>query len=338
MSPDSSAFLRKLGILALFAAAMATAYQLRTILFILAFSVFLTALFSPALNAMNRWRIPDFVGILIAYAVMLLLAATVFATTLPIFAKQLVALFETVRNSADSLASAYAAGGVSALPIPGFLDPVAELFDPASALSALKENAGSVAQSVTEFLSRLGLGGVSVFHALGTGIADIALVLIFTFFLVLERHSAKAFFYRTAPATIAEFFRKREDRVVSVLSAWLRGQAILGLIIFAFTFAGLFALEFIAGIKLENRFALALIAGICEFVPYVGPLLALLPALALALGMGPEAVLGVLVLYLAIQQLENNVLVPWLMSKSLDLSPLYVLVMTMVGATLGGIL
>lgn len=85
---------------------------------------------------------------------------------------------------------------------------------------------------------------------------------------------------------------------------------------------------------MESRFALALIAGITEFIPYLGPVLALLPALALALGMGPETVLAVLVLYLVIQQLENNVLVPWLMSKSLDLSPFYVLVMTTVGATL----
>lgn len=53
--------------------------------------------------------------------------------------------------------------------------------------------------------------------------------------------------------------------------------------------------------------------------------------------MGPEAVLAVLALYLVIQQLENNVLIPWFMSKSLDLSPFYVLVMTTVGATLGGI-
>lgn len=99
----------------------------------------------------------------------------------------------------------------------------------------------------------------------------------------------------------------------------------------------MYLLEWVFGIRLESRFALALIAGVTEFVPYLGPILALLPALALALGHDLQTVVAVLALYLVIQQLENNVLVPWLMSKSLDLSPFYVLLMTTVGATLGGV-
>lgn len=156
------------------------------------------------------------------------------------------------------------------------------------------------------------------------------LVFVFTFFFVLERRNIRDFFYRAVGGDAARYFRTKEAPVVNVLSAWIRGQMLLGLSIFALTLTGLFALEWVFGIRLESRFALALIAGITEFVPYLGPVLALLPALALALGMSPAAVIAVLALYLVIQQLENNVLVPWLMSKSLDLSPFYVLVMTTV--------
>lgn len=167
--------------------------------------------------------------------------------------------------------------------------------------------------------------------------ADVALVTVFTFFLVLERHAVLEFFYRAVGQRAAAYFKTKERSIVLTLSSWIRGQMLLGISIFSLTLFGLYVLEWAFGIRLESRFALALIAGIMEFIPYIGPLIALLPALALALGMGPESVIAVLVLYLLIQQAENNVLVPWLMSKSLDLSPFYVLVMTTVGATLGGV-
>lgn len=337
MHPETSSFLRKLVVLALFCGGLYLAFQLRHILAILAFSAFFTALFSPAIATMRRLRIPDFVGVLLIYLGIFFLVGTVFATTFPIFAKEIVTLFSTLSSLSDRLASAYAEGGVGALGLPGFLVPIVSLFDTASVLSSLRDNAGEVAKSVGGFLSSLGVRGAGIFAALGSGVADVALTFIFTFFFVLERHSIRGFFYRVVGGKASAYFRAKEAPIANALSAWIRGQFLLGLSIFVLTLVGLFVLEWLFGIKLESRFALALIAGITEFIPYIGPVLALLPALALALGMSPEAVVAVLALYLIVQQLENQVLVPWLMSKSLDLSPFYVLVMTAVGITLGGV-
>ncbi len=338
MLQDSKDFLRKLGILAALVAAALVAYELRSLLFVLAFSAFLVALFSPALNAMNRWKIPDFLGVLVIFFGISVLAGTVFATTFPIFAKQSVALFEAIRTSADRLSDAYAAGGAAALPVPEFLRPALAYFDPASAIAAVRDNVGGIAKSLAGFLSSVGTKGVGAFSAVGASVADFALLVVFTFFLTLERHAVRNFFYRAAPKAVSGFVREKEGRIVTMLSSWVKGQTLLGMAIFSATLIGLNVLDFAFGIRLENRFGLALVAGITEFVPYVGPLLALLPALALALGMGPEATVAVLALYLLIQQFENNVLVPALMSKSLDLSPFYVLVMTVAGASLGGVL
>ncbi|MDQ1344217.1 MAG: hypothetical protein QG650_937, partial [Patescibacteria group bacterium] len=241
--------------------------------------------FTPALSAMRRWKIPDFVGVLIIYFGIFVMAATVFATTLPIFAKELVALFSTLSTLSDRLASAYAQGGIAALGLPDFLVPLVTLFDPASALASLRDNAGDIAKSLAKFLSSVGIKGAGVFASLGAGIADVALVFVFTFFFVLERHNIRDFSYRVVGKTAAAYFRSKEKPVVSALSAWIRGQLFLGLSIFALTLVGLYALEWIFAIRMESRFALALIAGITEFVPYLGPILALVPALALALGM-----------------------------------------------------
>ncbi len=63
-----------------------------------------------------------------------------------------------------------------------------------------------------------------------------------------------------------------------------------------------------------------------EFVPYLGPIISAIPALVVALSISWEVALVTLVLYIAIQQLENNVFVPIIMSKSLDLSPFYIFI------------
>jgi predicted PurR-regulated permease PerM len=110
----------------------------------------------------------------------------------------------------------------------------------------------------------------------------------------------------------------------------------LGLSIFVLTLIGLFFLQFF-GIKIEGIFTLALIAGLMEFIPYIGPFLAFLPALAIVAGMGITSVVIVLILYILIQQAENNILVPMVMSKALDLSPFLILLMMTVMASLFGI-
>lgn len=73
-----------------------------------------------------------------------------------------------------------------------------------------------------------------------------------------------------------------------------------------------------------------------EFIPYIGPFLALLPALAIVASMGMTPVVSILVLYIIIQQAENNIIVPMVMSKALNLPPfLIILVMTVMASLFG---
>ena len=133
-----------------------------------------------------------------------------------------------------------------------------------------------------------------------------------------------------------EYIILREDSFLQVLGSWLKGQLILSLCLFILTLVGLFALR-LFGVNIDNIFTLALIAGLMEFIPFIGPILALLPAFAIAAGVSGVAVISVLVLYILIQQAENNIFVPMVMSKTLDLSPLLILVMMTIMANLFGI-
>jgi predicted PurR-regulated permease PerM len=97
-------------------------------------------------------------------------------------------------------------------------------------------------------------------------------------------------------------------------------------------------IELVFDVSSGRIWILALIAGIMEFIPYIGPIIAVVPALVVGLGFSWEMGLTILIFYIILQQIENNVLVPWVMSKSLDLSPLYVFVMMLAGGVLGGVL
>jgi predicted PurR-regulated permease PerM len=79
----------------------------------------------------------------------------------------------------------------------------------------------------------------------------------------------------------------------------------------------------IALLLLDVRAAIALgiIAGFLEFIPYFGPILSAVPAVAMAFLDGPEKALWVIFAYLGIQQLEGNLLMPLLMKEGLDLPP-----------------
>ena len=125
-----------------------------------------------------------------------------------------------------------------------------------------------------------------------------------------------------------------------VWNAFLRGQLLLAIVIFAIVTVVMTALG------LHNALVVGLIAGSLEFMPLVGPIIAGVIATAVALfqaanPFGLSAVgyaLVVLVSFVVIQQAENNVLVPRIIGRSLDLHPLAVLIVAVMGASLAGVL
>lgn len=122
--------------------------------------------------------------------------------------------------------------------------------------------------------------------------------------------------------------------------SFLRGQLLLGFFIFFVDWIGLSMLG------VENALALGILGGLMEFVPTLGALISAFAAVTVAF-FQPETILGltnfqyaivVLVFMLAVQQLENSLLVPKIVGDSLDLHPVIILVGVLIGASVGGIL
>lgn len=117
-----------------------------------------------------------------------------------------------------------------------------------------------------------------------------------------------------------------------VLGKYFSSQILLGVIVGVACYVGLLIM------RVPNALALAVIAGIMEFVPFVGPTISLIPAVLMALSVSPFSAVGVAVWYTVVQQVEGSWLVPTLMGRTLRLHPLLILIAFFAGFYLNGIL
>lgn len=163
------------------------------------------------------------------------------------------------------------------------------------------------------------------------GIASLITTLVITFYYLLEKKFVRR-------VVIDQLSPENQPRVSALwtnvegkVGGWLRGQLVLCLII------GTVATVFYGIVGLEFWPLLGLWAGITEIIPILGPWLGAIPAVLVALTMGPEMALLVAVFFLAMQSLENWVLVPRVMKGAVGLTPLTVFVAIIAGTHLMGI-
>ena len=179
-------------------------------------------------------------------------------------------------------------------------------------------------------------GGDAVTMVLGAvwgfvgGLFGTVTILLLTFYMLVESQRIFDFFVRLFP-------RQRRPKVAEVsqlvqlkVSAWLGGQIFLGFVIGATTAIGLGLMG------VPYFFVLALIAGIGEMIPMVGPLISAVPAILVAFTVSPGLAFGVAVFFLVQQQLENAVLVPKLMGETVGLNAVTVISALLIGSQLLG--
>jgi predicted PurR-regulated permease PerM len=164
-------------------------------------------------------------------------------------------------------------------------------------------------------------------------IAELMLVIFAGLFLALNPQSYKAGFVRLfqkRSASTAETVGKAFDVSGTGLRRWLLGQLAAMVAVGVVTGLGAWA------IGLPSPLALGMIAGVLEFVPIIGPIVATIPALLLAATMGPEMILWTLLLYLVIQQIEGNLIMPLVQKRMVSLPPVIALFSILIFAALFG--
>jgi len=165
-----------------------------------------------------------------------------------------------------------------------------------------------------------------------SGALTVVLVLILTLYLVVFGQEIRDYLLGFLPPARRPLLRQLTDRMGRRMGGWLLGQLALSLVIGVLSYVGLSLL----GVR--YALLLACIAAIGELIPNLGPILSAIPAIVVAAFDSPLLALAVAGLYLGIQQLENNLIVPKVMERAVDLHPFATLVALLVGAELLGIL
>lgn len=279
-------FVRRTLIVVSIVALFALAWLLREVLLMIFGAIVVGTLFRSLASLYQRLRIPE--GLSVGLAVLTVVA--VIGAAAAMFGAQLAA---QTGDLSSSLPRAWA---------------------------TVKEQLSSLGIPISVFQtgSESGGGGFSGFagnvaRSLGSGLADALLIMVGGVFL-----AASPRFYRIGAVKLVP--EDRRDQVWGALEAsgkalqlWLKAQFLTMLLVGTVTGIGLWL------IGVPSWFALALLAALLEFVPYVGPIAAAVPAILLAVSVDPQTALLTVGLYVLIQQLEGYVLSPLMQQWAVDL-------------------
>ncbi|GAB0175068.1 MAG: AI-2E family transporter [Candidatus Altimarinota bacterium] len=317
-------------------------YISREIFFILLISGFLTIIISPLVTLGEKYKIPAWVTVIGVFIAIILLLLIVVGTLIPIISNYISDSIGTVTSWTNNAKEIYLTQGIEGFHLNPYIErAILFLFGEKNidhTFDIIKQNAGNIQSFLTSQISSITSGGISIMSQVGGAITNWLLIAISTFLMILERKSIGKYIIDSVSLEKKNFLNTHFAKTQQVFTAWMRAMLILSISIFIVTYFGLSLVDFLFDISLGKTFTLALISGIMEFIPYVGPLIALIPAVILALGISWKAALIITILYLLIQRVENDFLVPYVMSRALDLSPFFVFIVMLLGATLGGVL
>ena len=304
---------------------------------------------APVIRFLNgRLRIPKPIAIILAYILLILVIMLLPAILIPAVAGS----FTTVEVDLPLVLEATTNWLVRTLEsnrmlsIGGFDLDISPVID--QLLTGLNEfSPSSLLPSVEDLISIVGTGAgvalnfaASIFGTVSGLVGTIFITFLISIFMSTDSPVIQKKIARQLPAAYKDEITTLGHRIHDVWWKYIQGQLMLGFVIFLITWL----LGTIIG--LPGAFALAVIAGLLEFIPNLGPLLAAIPAVLIALLQGSQTLevsnltffIIVLVMYVLIQQLENNVIVPKVLGDALDFPPVVVMIGVLIGFSVAGIL
>lgn len=278
-------------------------FQIRGILISVFFSYIIMAAMLPGVEFLRKKGLPKVFAILIPYMVLTVLVFALVFPLIPFFAEQIVILFKN---------------------LPQYLDQAAKVF-------GYQVDPKQLQNYVNGELDNIGKNLFTVTGRVFGGIISVLTVIIISFYLLFYRDDFKK--------SLASLFEKdTRDKVFLTLAhvddklgAWLRGQLLLSFSI------GLVSFISLSLLGIPYALPLALIAGLLEVVPTIGPIISAVPAIIVAFTISPTMGIIVTVLYFVIQMLENQILVPKIMERAVGLNPIFVILGIAIGANLLGV-
>jgi len=280
------------------------AFELKEILIIVFISYIIMATLSPLSDLLVRKRVPHVLSVLIPYMLTITVLVLLILPLVPFFTSQIQQFFKT---------------------LPSYINQAANLLN-------IRIDASSINNVVPSDIETLGKNALDVTGKIFSGVFSFLIVLVISFYLMVERNSLRKQFSILWPKEHQGKVLKTVAQIENKLGLWLRGQLILSFTIGFATWIALTALS------IPFALPLGLLAGMLEIVPTIGPIIAAIPAIIVALTISPTIAVSVAGLYIVIQMLENHILVPKIMQKAVGLNPIIIIIGVLIGSKFLGVL
>jgi len=270
----------------------------------LIFALFIAFIIASALRPFVLWLIekktPRIISLIIVYLLFIGIMGSIIGLILPPLIKELFLLAKSLPYIINKLAI----GNL------GFLD------------------ANSFVQHIPNITNQL----INVIQGAFSNVVFIMLIFFFSFYFLIEENTIKKtpikFFDETQSNKINDIFNGAEKK----LNSWFWGELVLMMAVGILTFIGL------SLIGLKYVVPLAILAGLLEIIPNLGPTIAAAPAILIGFSQSYFLGLAALAASFIVQQLENNIIVPLVMKKAVGISPAITLIALIVGGKLAGVM
>jgi len=294
-------------------------FYLRDLVLVIVTAIVLASAIEPGVQVLRRYRVPRVLAVISIYLIIVGLFLGAFLFFIPLVVQELAT----------------------------FLTEVPRYLDRVNTLSALNEYSGifgvptptvSAENLVGELKAALDATGMftDAFTALSQifgGILSFVLIFVFTFYFTVSETGVGDFLRFITPRQYEAYVVDLWKRSQAKIGLWMQGQVLLGLLMGALVYLGLT----IIGVK--YALLLAVLAALLELIPVFGPTLAAVPAVLLGIVHGGVGTgIAVLLLYVILQQFENHLLYPLVVTKVVGVPPLLVILALIVGAKLAGFL
>jgi predicted PurR-regulated permease PerM len=295
-------------------------YRFNEVIFILFIAIVIGTVIRPAVAWLHQRGMPRIAGVILVYLLLLILLTGFLLLIFPLIIEQGITIAAAVPGYYQNLRE-WMVNYPNQLIVrlSDFLPATLPSLEPRIA----QQTGPEVMASAGQALGYVTLAAKGIFIAI--------VILVLSFYWTLDGPRTIQSFLLLVPQgqreSISELISAMETRV----GFYIAGQGILCLVI------GIMALLAYLLIGLPNALVLALMAGVLEAVPMIGPLLGAIPAALVALSIAPDKLIWVIVATVVIQQLENSLLVPRVMSKAVGVNPFVTLLALFAFSSLFGI-
>lgn len=286
-------------------------------------------LLRPFMRILMKWKVPRIWAILIIFVVVLSLFTLIILLVVPFLRNQLLNLAHEFpiyfMSSVESIISFLNNSKINEYLISWNLDYNTLLNE------ASEEIAMTVRETATNLATSLATGVTGVITKLTSILLSLVIVPFILFYLLWEGEKMPKFILSIFPPRMRKFVSEVLDDVDNQISSYVLGQILVSMCIGIMVTIGFII------IKLDYALILGALAMVTSVVPYLGPAIAITPALVIAIVTSPFMVIKVVIIWTIVQLIEGKFISPQIMGKSLSIHPITIIFVLLTAGSLFGV-